>query len=50
VTLLDDARRRELFDADAVSEVYADHMNGANNAGLIARITTLEYWLQEHVD
>lgn len=50
VTLLDDARRRELFDADAVSEVYTDHMSGTNNAGLIARITTLEHWLQEHVD
>jgi asparagine synthase (glutamine-hydrolysing) len=48
--LIDDAVDRELFDADAVRSVYDDHMDGENNATLLAEITTLEYWLQEHLD
>ncbi|WP_115865054.1 asparagine synthase-related protein [Halorussus litoreus] len=50
VDLLDDASRRALFDADAVREVFDEHMHGANNGGLIAQITTLEHWIQNHVD
>ncbi|MFB6087539.1 MAG: asparagine synthase-related protein [Haloarculaceae archaeon] len=48
--LIDDACDRALFDADAVREVYDDHMDGANNAGTLANITTLEYWLATHMD
>ena len=48
--LVDDAADRELFDADAVRSIYEAHMEGANNAALLARITTLEYWIQAHLD
>ncbi|WP_424005023.1 asparagine synthase-related protein (plasmid) [Haloarcula salina] len=48
--LIDAAMDRDLFDADAVEAVYSAHMDGANNATLLAQITTLEYWIQEHLD
>jgi asparagine synthase (glutamine-hydrolysing) len=48
--LIDDACSRALFDADAVRDVFVDHMDGANNALMLSRITTLEHWLQKHVD
>lgn len=48
--LIDDATDRSLFDADAVSDLYADHMRGANNVSMIARVTTLEKWIQDHLD
>ncbi|QCC49268.1 asparagine synthase-related protein [Halobellus limi] len=45
-----DATDRSFFDADAVESVFERHMNGSNNASMLARITTLEYWLQNHLD
>jgi asparagine synthase (glutamine-hydrolysing) len=48
--LVDDAASRPLFDGDAVREVFDDHMDGANNAPMLAQITTLEYWIQNHLD
>lgn len=45
-----DAADRSLFDADAVESVFDRHMNGSNDASMLARITTLEYWLQENLD
>lgn len=48
--LVEDAADRPLFDADAVSDLYADHMDGKNNASMIARVTTLEKWIQDHLD
>jgi asparagine synthase (glutamine-hydrolysing) len=48
--LIEDARDRPLFDGDAVVEVYDAHMDGDNNIPMLSRITTLEYWLQEHLD
>lgn len=48
--LLDDACSRELFDTDAVRDEYDKHMDGKNNASMLGRITTLEYWLQTHID
>ena len=48
--LVDDACERSLFDADRVRSVYEDHMDGADNAPLLAKVTTLEYWLQSHLD
>lgn len=48
--LVDDATDRDLFDADAVTSVFDEHMSGANNAAMLAQITTIEYWLQEHLD
>jgi len=48
--LVDDARDRPLFSGDTVLDAYESHMDGSNNAGTISRITTLEYWLQEHFD
>jgi len=48
--LVEDARSRSLFDGDAVAEVYEDHMDGSNNAGMLSQITTLEHWIQNHLD
>lgn len=48
--LLHDARSRELFDGDVLRDLYDDHMNGANNSPMLAQVTTLEYWFQEHLD
>lgn len=45
-----DAAERTFFDADAVESVLTKHMKGSNNASMLARITTLEYWLQKHLD
>jgi asparagine synthase (glutamine-hydrolysing) len=48
--LVDDACSRDLFDADAVREVYDEHMDGANNAAMLSKITTIEHWLQTNLD
>ena len=48
--LVDDAASRPLFNADAVRRVYDDQMDGKNNATMLAQITTLEYWIQNHLD
>jgi asparagine synthase (glutamine-hydrolysing) len=48
--LINDAKERDLFDADTVETIYSDHMDGENNASLLAQITTIEYWVQEHLD
>ena len=48
--LVDAACDRPLFDADRVRSAYDDHMNGANNVSVLAKITTVEYWLQTHLD
>jgi asparagine synthase (glutamine-hydrolysing) len=47
---IDDACDRPLFDGDAVRAAYESHMDGANKAALLARITTLEQWFQTHLD
>ena len=49
-TLVDDATSRPLFNADAVQRIWDDHMNGENNASTLAKITTLECWIQNHLD
>ena len=48
--LVDDATSRALFNADAVQQVWDDHMDGENNASTLAKVTTLEYWIQNHLD
>jgi asparagine synthase (glutamine-hydrolysing) len=48
--LIDDACSRPLFDSDVVLETYDQHMDGKNNSSMLSRITTLEYWLQRHLD
>jgi asparagine synthase (glutamine-hydrolysing) len=48
--LVESARDREIFNGDAIQEVYADHLAGANNGGMLAQITTLEHWLQTRLD
>ncbi|MFD1598150.1 asparagine synthase-related protein [Halobellus rarus] len=48
--LVEDACERPLFDAATVRAAFDEHMNGANNASLLASITTVEYWLQHHLD
>ena len=48
--LVDAACDRPLFDADRVRSAYDDHMDGANNASLLAKITTIEHWLGTHLD
>lgn len=48
--LINDAVERDIFDADAVEAIYTDHMNGENSASLLAQVTTLEYWIQQHLD
>lgn len=48
--LVDDACARSLFDSDTVRTIYDNHMEGANNASLLAQITTLEHWLQTYFD
>ena len=47
--LVDDAVGRDLFDGDSVRRIYNEHMDGENNAGLLGRVTTLEYWLQQNM-
>jgi asparagine synthase (glutamine-hydrolysing) len=49
-SLVDDACSRNIFDADAVRDVYKGHMDGENNASLLGEITTLEYWIGTHLD
>jgi asparagine synthase (glutamine-hydrolysing) len=48
--LIGDAGDRDLFAEDAVKNLFEEHMTGANNASMLAKITTLEYWIQEHLD
>lgn len=48
--LIDSARSRPIFSEEAVSDVYKRHMEGENNASMIAKITTIEHWLQQHID
>lgn len=48
--LIDDACSRSLFNADAVRQVYDDHMDGENNASMLGQITTLEHWIGTHLD
>jgi asparagine synthase (glutamine-hydrolysing) len=48
--LVEAARDREIFNGDAIQEVYADHLAGANNGGMLAQVTTLEHWLQTRLD
>jgi len=48
--LVDDACSRDIFDSNAVKEVYDAHLEGENNASILSRITTLESWIQNHLD
>jgi asparagine synthase (glutamine-hydrolysing) len=48
--LVDGARERDLFDGDVVHDLYSEHLSGSNNGGILAQITTLEYWLQTRLD
>jgi asparagine synthase (glutamine-hydrolysing) len=48
--LVEHACDRPLFDADEVRAVHDAHMDGANNAPLLAKITTVEHWLRTHLD
>ena len=48
--LIADASDRDLFAGGAVEELFEQHMAGANNASMLAKITTLERWIQEHLD
>ena len=48
--LVDDAASRPLFNGDAVRRLFDDHIDGENNAPMLAQITTLEYWIQSHLD
>ena len=48
--LVDDAASRQLFDGDAVQSLFAGHMDGENNSPMLAQVTTLEYWIQNHLD
>lgn len=49
-SLVDDACDRPLFNADRVRSIYERHMNGENNASMLAKITTIEHWLQANLD
>lgn len=49
--LLDDACKRKFLDADDIRELKEEHMSGeADHLSLIGPLTTLERWLQMHVD
>jgi asparagine synthase (glutamine-hydrolysing) len=48
--LVADARSRDIFDGDGVQAVFDEHMDGANNAPMLSQITTLEHWIQNHLD
>lgn len=48
--LVDDACDRALFDADEIRAAYDGQMDGENNASLLGAVTTLEYWIGEHLD
>jgi len=49
--LLDDAKRREVFDADRVTSLQRRVLDGeSDDIAPIAAITGVEYWLQTHLD
>lgn len=48
--LVQNARSRDIFDGDVLQDLYARHMDGANNSPMLAQVTTLEYWFQQHID
>lgn len=48
---IDAACDRDLFDAETLRRLRREHQRGeANHLGILARVTTLELWLQAHVD
>jgi asparagine synthase (glutamine-hydrolysing) len=49
-SLVDDARDRDLFDGNAVQDLYDAQMSGKNEIPLLASVTTLEYWMQRHLE
>ena len=50
-TLLDDACDRDIFDADGVRTLQREHLDGhADHLKPISAITTLELWMQKHLD
>jgi asparagine synthase (glutamine-hydrolysing) len=49
-TLVEDATDRDVFNGDAVRELYDQHMAGSNNVTQLAQITTVEHWIQNHLD
>ncbi|KZN22712.1 asparagine synthase [Haladaptatus sp. R4] len=50
-SLLDDAADREIFDADGVRTLQHEHLDGhADHLKPISAITTLELWMQKHLD
>lgn len=48
--LIESACSRPMFDESSIRDVYQNHMNGENNVSLLAKITTVEYWLRNHID
>jgi asparagine synthase (glutamine-hydrolysing) len=49
--LLDDACDRSLFDADAIRERQRRHLDGeADEINALSGVTTVELWLQRHLD
>jgi asparagine synthase (glutamine-hydrolysing) len=48
--LVETACSRPIFNDDVVEEKYEQHMDGENNVSILAKITTIEYWLQQHID
>lgn len=50
--LIDDARRRDLFDSDELQRLRREHLDEEANHVVtsIAAVTTLENWLQNHID
>ncbi len=49
--LLDDACERDLFDSDAVRDLQREHLDErADHLKPISGLTTLELWMQKHLD
>lgn len=48
--LIEGARTRDIFDGDVLQDLSDQHMDGANNSPMLAQITTLEYWFDNHLD
>lgn len=48
--LVDSACKRDLFNGDMIRDLYDAQMNGKNNAPKLAQITTIEYWVRNHLD
>jgi uncharacterized protein YjaG (DUF416 family) len=48
---LEDAKRRDIFNGDAITELQQEHKSEkSDNIGILSAITTAEIWFQRFID